>query len=104
METQVHHKKGRVRISGEMTVHAAAALNQELLAVLGRHPRATQLDLSEVSEFDTAGLQLLLNARRFAAANGGALQLADLSQVVHATLTLCQLTALLPASTPERAA
>jgi anti-sigma B factor antagonist len=103
METRVTHKKGCVHISGEMTIHAAASLQQDLLAVLGRHRSASKLDLSEVSEFDTAGLQLLLSARRLAAAHGRELQLVEPSKSVHAALTLCQLSALLPTPAAERA-
>jgi anti-sigma B factor antagonist len=88
---QVHHKKGRLRITGEMTVYSAASLKQELFAALGRHRRATLMDLSEVREFDTAGLQLLLAARSHAASLGRKLAVVDPSGVVSEVLDLCHL-------------
>jgi anti-sigma B factor antagonist len=101
MLAQVQHKKGCVRVSGEMTVHGAAALKEELLAAFVRHPRADRLDLSDVSEFDTAGLQLLLTARRQVAGDGRDLRLVAPSNVVRETLILCHLTALLPSPAAE---
>jgi anti-sigma B factor antagonist len=102
MTAQVQHKKGRVRVNGEMTVYAAESLKQDLLATLSRHSRATLLDLSGVTEFDTAGLQLLLIARAHAANEGRQLSLVDPSSVVLEALELCQMTGLLPAAGTEQ--
>lgn len=101
MESQVQYKEGRVRVAGEMTVYTAAALKQDLLAAIARHDQAKLLDLSEVTEIDTAGLQLLLTARRHAANTGRELLLAEPSRAVRSTLELCQLTALLQAPDKE---
>jgi anti-anti-sigma factor len=59
------------------------------------------LDLSEVTEIDTAGLQLLLTARRHAANDGRELLLAEPSRTVRSALELCRLTALLQAPDKE---
>ncbi len=89
--TRVAHRKGCVRIRGEMTVYAAQSLKAELCAALRRHRRTALLDLSGVTEFDTAGLQILFAARRLAADEGRALQLAAPSPVVQEALDLCRL-------------
>ncbi len=49
-----------VRVEGEMTIFCADALKPLLLA----EPAPAALDLSEVTEIDTSGVQLLLLARR----------------------------------------
>lgn len=101
MESQVQYENGRVRIAGEMTVYSAAALKRDLLAAMDRHRRAKLLDLSEVTEIDTAGLQLLLIARRHAANGGLELLLIDPSRPVRSVLELCRLSALLQATDEE---
>jgi anti-sigma B factor antagonist len=100
MESQVEYRNGCVRVAGEMTVYSAAALKRDLLAAMDRHRRAKLLDLSEVTEIDTAGLQLLLIARRHAANDGRELLLVDPGRPVRSVLELCQLSALLQA--PDR--
>lgn len=55
----------RLRIEGEMTVSSAAGLRDELLAAQPRAGDAEiEVDLSGVSEIDTAGLQLMLQFKR----------------------------------------
>ena len=49
-----------VRVEGEMTIFCADALKPLLLS----EPAPAALDLSEVTEIDTTGVQLLLLARR----------------------------------------
>ena len=78
------HGEG-IRVSGEMTVHAARELKQPLLDALAR---GGALDLSEVSEFDAAGLQLLLLARREAGLAGHAFRIGAVSNIVRETLAL----------------
>jgi anti-sigma B factor antagonist len=50
-------------VEGEMTIYRAAELKPALLEAVHAH-EAPALDLSAVTEFDSAGLQLLLVARR----------------------------------------
>jgi anti-sigma B factor antagonist len=54
---------GHVRISGEMSMYTAIdarALLQETLLLC----KEVEIDLSEVAEIDSAGLQLLIQAKR----------------------------------------
>lgn len=46
-------------IEGELTIYVAAELKEKLGALLGTES-PIEIDLSQVSEIDTAGLQLLL--------------------------------------------
>jgi anti-sigma B factor antagonist len=63
------------KISGEMTIYQAAGLMAELLAALEDCGGVLQIDLAEVTEFDSAGLQVLMLARRGALARGVELRL-----------------------------
>lgn len=85
----------RLEFEGELTIHTAAEQRDRLLAFLA--DGGTELDLSGVSELDTAGLQLLLLAVREAERSGTALLLLDASPDVRRVLGLARLTALLGA-------
>jgi anti-sigma B factor antagonist len=100
MTRQVHCKGKRMSIEGEMTVYTAASLAKQVLAGLAKRAAIRLLDLSKVSEIDTAGLQILLVARRQAAALGRELQIVTPSSAVGEVFQLLQLTALtgVPAS------
>ena len=78
-----------------MTIYTCGELKPRVLQELAAHPDATQLDLSHVVEMDTAGLQLLLTARRYAKDAGRELSVANPSHVVAEVLELCRLDALL---------
>jgi len=72
----------RARVMGEMTIYHAAEMKRELLPWLDRSTEV-EIDLSEVSEMDTAGFQLLLLAKREAANSGKPLRL-----IAHSPATL----------------
>ncbi|MCW7537081.1 STAS domain-containing protein [Aquabacterium sp. A7-Y] len=81
---------GVLRIEGEMTIYRAAELGPLLLAAL-TPAGALALDLAEVTEFDSAGLQLLLAARRSARELGGELRLSATSPAIDEVLGLLSL-------------
>jgi anti-sigma B factor antagonist len=87
-----------------MTIYTCGELKPRLLEELGAHPDATRLDLSHVVELDTAGLQLLLTARRYASDAGRELGLVNPSRVVADVLELCRLGALLTPTPADTAA
>lgn len=70
-----------LRVEGELTIYRAAELKAELLA-------AAELDLAAVTEIDTAGVQLLLLARREAQALGRSWAIAGRSSAVVDALAL----------------
>lgn len=91
-------------LDGECTVYVAHELRQRLMQALEAAPTLS-LDLADVAEFDGAGLQLLIAARREAEQRGGTLQLVAASPVVAETLKLVGLGAwLAPATSLEAAA
>ena len=61
---------GELRVDGEMTIYRATEVAQTLFASVRAQAGDVNLDLSDVTEFDTAGLQLVLMARRMVEANG----------------------------------
>ncbi len=76
-----------LRIDGEMTIYRAAELKQALLAPLDGGA-SLDVDLSGVTEFDTAGVQLLILASHEARNRGLALRLIAESSVVADVLRL----------------
>jgi anti-sigma B factor antagonist len=91
MTRQVRYKGRRMQIAGELTVYTATALYAEVLAALDKSARIEEMDLSAVTEIDTAGLQILLLARRSAQAAHRQLQVANPSPAVSGVLELLQL-------------
>ncbi|KTA80587.1 STAS domain-containing protein [Aeromonas salmonicida] len=90
IETGEH--KTLVKVSGEMTIYTAAELKQALTPLLYRQ-QALELDLSGVSEMDSAGLQLLLAAKKTMQQGDSPLHLVMHSHAVLDALELCQLAA-----------
>jgi anti-sigma B factor antagonist len=80
---------GGIRVSGEMTVYTASQIKQSLVDAITGSPAIVQLDLAGVSEFDTAGVQLLLLAHREALVSGRNLKLSAESRIVREVLALC---------------
>ncbi len=80
---------GELRVDGEMTIYRASEVAQTLFASVRAQAGDVSLDLSDVTEFDTAGLQLVLMARRMVEANGHRLDVVQPSECVLDVLELC---------------
>ena len=78
----------RIEIRGEFNIFTATALRQQLLDALDQ-PSGVDVDLSGVSEIDSAGLQLMIAAKREAALRGKSLRFAGHSREVFDILELC---------------
>jgi anti-sigma B factor antagonist len=91
MTSPVRYEQNRLHVDAEMTVYTCGGLKPHLLEQLIAHPNAIGIDLSRVVEFDTAGLQLLLLARRHATAGGRDLRVINPSRAVSDVLELCRL-------------
>jgi len=63
-----------LRLEGEMTIYRAEELRQVLMGAIQPEARL-EIDLSGVTELDTCGLQLLMQAKRAATRHGGEVQL-----------------------------
>jgi anti-sigma B factor antagonist len=93
-----------IALDGELTIYRAAELKPLLLAALpGTGP--ILLDLAEVTEVDTAGVQLLLLLRREALAAGRTLHLLQPSMAATEAFELLDLGGRFadPAATPQAA-
>lgn len=86
----------------ELTIAQASEVQQRLLPLLNEPPADLSLDLSQVQEFDSAGIQLLLATRRSLQAQGHQLHLAQPSSVVLAALSCYGLDAALMPLQPPR--
>ena len=81
-----------LRIEGEMTIYRAEELKQALLEPL--QPQTTlEVNLSAVTELDTAGVQLLMLAKRTAQKQEGQLRLVGHSAAVLEVFDLLNLAA-----------
>ncbi|NHZ37041.1 STAS domain-containing protein [Massilia rubra] len=81
-----------LRLEPELTIYSAAQLRQTLVdALVARAPLT--LDLTDVCEVDSAGVQVLLAAIRHAGAQGVPLQLAGHSAAVQEAFALLGLDA-----------
>lgn len=74
-------------IEGELTIYTVTELKEKLLSALSNTKRL-ELDLSQVSEFDAAGLQLLVMLKKDTEALGKALNITGHSPVVVELLDL----------------
>lgn len=69
-------------IEGEFTIYRAAEWHGALVQALAQAQGALTLDLGQVSEMDSAGVQLLMAAKKTARAAGVALHLVGHSPAV----------------------
>jgi anti-sigma B factor antagonist len=79
-------------IKGEMTIYTAAEQKDQLLSYLDSAPDL-EINLSQVSELDTAGTQLLVMAKQEAARKQKNLRFTMHSNAVLEVLELANLTA-----------
>jgi len=81
------------RIDGEFTIYRAAELAAAMKSALAGVPDGGvfEIDLSEGTEMDSAGVQLLVSARRSARESGRALRLAGASPAVDEVFRILQL-------------
>ena len=87
-----------LRVEGELTIYTAAALKPTLLTALSDNA-SLELDLSSVSEMDSAGLQLLLLLKREANRLNHSVKLSGSNSVIDEVLELCNLSGFLEATT-----
>jgi anti-anti-sigma factor len=81
----------KLPIEGELTIYTAAELKSKIVAAFAAG-QPIEIDLSLVDEIDSAGLQLLILAKREAAAADKPISLVKHSQAVLECLDMCNLT------------
>lgn len=100
------HRPPALCIHGDFNIFTAMPLKDELLRLITEAPSGTELaiDLFDVTDIDSAGLQLMLFAQREASAQDKRLSFIRLSPPVQELLTLCDLAPLfilpVPTSSP----
>lgn len=88
-EMTIKRRGDRLKVSGELTIYHSAQLKDELATQFARGGKL-ELDLSEVSEFDSAGFQVLALFHREAIAQGKTFRLTKCSAPVSAALKAFQ--------------
>ncbi len=83
----------RLRVEGDLTIYEAVALKAALMAALVDSPML-EIDLSDVGEIDTAGLQILLLIKNEAESRGRDIRFIQHSPAVREVLEMCDLAAL----------
>jgi len=92
MAVQVFIRDRAVIIEGELTIYFAAEIKAHLIDALEKVKEPLiELHLKQVSDLDTAGLQLLLMARSVASAAGRVLAIRAPSSTVVEVFELCGL-------------
>ena len=86
MQNNVTH----IEIKGELSIYSVAALRSQLLDALDAASEV-EVDLSAVGEIDSAGVQLMVAAKREAALRQKALRFSGHSPTVIDVLELCKL-------------
>jgi anti-sigma B factor antagonist len=93
MATNTKRKKNSphvLNLDGELTIYRAAEIKQTLLAALDASA-VVEVDLSKVSELDSAGVQLLMLAKQTATAANRELRLTAHSPAVLDVMDLLNL-------------
>lgn len=80
----------RLAIAEDLTIYQALELKQRLTSALAESA-LLELDLSQVAEIDTSGLQLLILAKREAARLDKDMRIVAHSPSVRQTIDLCNL-------------
>lgn len=96
MERKMGRHAFRFSIEGEMTVPLVGELKEAILPVIA-HDREIEIDLSQVSEIDRAGLLLMVAMKLEAITGGGDLYFTGHSGPVMEMLGLCDFGHLLDA-------
>lgn len=77
-------------VQGEMNIYSASQVRDELLQSLAAHAQV-EVDLANVADFDSSGVQILLVLRREAQRTGKSLSFVHHSQAVREVLDLLNL-------------
>jgi anti-sigma B factor antagonist len=90
IDTEIIADGLRVNLTGEVNIYKVSDLKTSLLAVLVQAAEV-ELDLAEVSEIDSAGVQLLIALKKEAVSRGCALRLTNHSAAVFQLFELYNL-------------
>lgn len=91
--TEATQESPALCVRGEFNIFTASTLKDELLNTIGSAPEDSEfdIDLSDVTDIDTTGIQLMLMAKREAAAQDKNLRFVRHSDAVLDLIDLCDL-------------
>ena len=81
----------RTAVEGELTIFTALAVKEQLLSAFAGEGGEVEVDLSQVTEVDSAGVQLLVAAKKESLRRGRQLRFCGHSPAVLDVLDLCDL-------------
>lgn len=84
------HAVARVQVVDDLTIYHAIEVKELLMSALAKAERV-ELDLSNVGAVDTAGVQLLLLAKREATRSGKDMAIVAHSEAVNDVIDFCNL-------------
>lgn len=87
------HTPTRLVLRENLTIYNASSIKEQLLMALQGASQGVELDLGQVQEIDTAGVQLLLMLQRECQRLGRYGGIVSASQVVREALTFCRINA-----------
>jgi anti-anti-sigma regulatory factor len=90
MTQQVLIKGGTLTLVGEATIYNAKDLQEQLHAAVKKKRSVRTIDLSQITELDTAGLQLLLGLKGWAQRSERVLVFKEPSAAAREVLELLQ--------------
>lgn len=76
-------------VEGELTIYTAAEMKEKISALLSNE--SIEIDLAQVSEIDTSGIQLLLLAQKECAKQEKSIVFSNPSEAVLACWSMCNL-------------
>ncbi len=89
-EYKASDDKVKFAIDGEMTIYRAEELKEHIRMALSTN-RDVEIDLSRVTEIDSAGLQLMLSSKLESIVRSTQLSFVGHSQAVNEVLDMCNL-------------
>jgi anti-sigma B factor antagonist len=103
MSCVVEVREGTIHVIGEMTIYAAATIKEDLFAVMAAKPQECHLNLSNVTELDMCGLQVLLMAQRACESRSARFTVVQSSPAVREIMDLLRIENLRAASAAAEA-
>lgn len=80
-------KQTTIKLSGDITIYQAAEAKGSLLATQTGLDRKVVLNLEQVEELDTAGVQILMMLQRLVSQQGGEMQTSAISESAEQVLS-----------------
>ncbi len=81
----------QITLKGEINLHRAPGLREQLLPLLHQSPGSLLIDMTEVPHMDSSGLATLIEALRIVRTAGGRIILHDMPHRVRGLFEIAQL-------------